>query len=123
MRRWGRSASAVVSGILGRPVSLLLLVCDDTVSVSGLVRPSRSSLGRASGRAVGSAWSCAVLTVEADVESVEVRLRAGLVACPDCLESLSPWGFARARVLRGAEGAGLRVRPRRAACGGCGRTR
>jgi hypothetical protein len=63
-----------------------------------------------------------VLTVEVDAESVEARLRAGLVACPVCSAGLSPWGFARARVLRAAEGARLRVRPRRAVCGGCGRT-
>src|SRR2546425_7580705 len=99
-----------------------MFVCDDTVRVSGLVRPSRSSLGRASGRAVGSAWSCAVLTVEADAQSVEVRLRAGLVACPACLGILSPWGFARPRVLRAAGGARLRLRPRRGCCTGCGRT-
>lgn len=63
-----------------------------------------------------------MLTVEADAEGVEARLRAGLVACPACMESLSPWGFARPRVLRAAQGARLRVRPRRGFCVGCGRT-
>jgi hypothetical protein len=63
-----------------------------------------------------------VLTVEADAESVEARLRAGLVACPVCSESLNPWGFARLRILRTGDGARLRVRPRRGCCSGCGRT-
>jgi Homeodomain-like domain-containing protein len=63
-----------------------------------------------------------VLTVEADADSVDARLRSGGVACPDCSESLSPWGFARPRVLRSVEGDRLRVRPRRGSCAGCGRT-
>ena len=63
-----------------------------------------------------------MLTVEADAEGVEVRLRAGLVACPACMGSLSPWGFARPRVLRAVGGVRVRVRPRRGCCAGCGRT-
>jgi Homeodomain-like domain len=62
-----------------------------------------------------------VFTVEADAEGVEARLRSGGVACPDCSQSLSPWGFARPRVLR-AGGGRVRVRPRRGCCTGCGHT-
>lgn len=62
-----------------------------------------------------------MLTVEVDVDRVEVRLRAGELACPGCAGVLAGWGFARERWLRTGEGRVL-VRPRRACCGGCGRT-
>lgn len=62
-----------------------------------------------------------MLTVEADSARVEDRLRSGGLVCPFCNAVLAGWGFARPRVLRGAEGL-IRVRPRRAACTGCGRT-
>lgn len=60
-----------------------------------------------------------MLTVEADAVSVERRLTAGDLGCPGCGCRLSRWGWARVRVLRGPAGAGVRVRPRRARCGGC----
>jgi hypothetical protein len=60
-----------------------------------------------------------VLTVEADAVSVERRLAAGDLGCSGCGCRLSPWGWARVRVLRGQAGAGVLVRPRRARCGGC----
>lgn len=62
-----------------------------------------------------------MLTVEADVDRVEVRLRAGELVCPDCSKVLAGWGFARERWLRTGGGRVL-VRPRRARCGSCGRT-
>lgn len=62
-----------------------------------------------------------MLTVEADADRVEDRLRSGGLVCPFCSGVLVGWGFARPRVLRGAEGP-IRVRPRRAVCTGCGRT-
>jgi hypothetical protein len=63
-----------------------------------------------------------VLTVEADVGSVERRLTAGGVSCPGCGGRLAPWGWARPRVLRGSGVTTLLVRPRRACCRGCDRT-
>ena len=60
-----------------------------------------------------------MLTVEAGPVSVERRLAAGGLGCPGCGCGLSPWGWARVRVLRGLAGVGVRVRPRRARCGGC----
>jgi hypothetical protein len=62
-----------------------------------------------------------MLTVEVDVDRVEVRLRAGQLVCPGCGGILSGWGFARERWLRAVQGR-VRVRPRRARCGGCART-
>ena len=62
-----------------------------------------------------------LLTVGVDADGVEASLRAGLLACPSCAGSLSPWGFARARSVRTADGP-VRLRPRRAVCVGCGRT-
>jgi AcrR family transcriptional regulator len=62
-----------------------------------------------------------MLTVEADADRVEQRLRSGGLFCPFCEGVLVGWGFARPRVLRGVDGL-VRVRPRRAACTGCGRT-
>src|SRR5258707_858507 len=62
-----------------------------------------------------------MVTVRGSEESVEARLRAGLVACW-CGGTLRPWGHARPR--RVVTFAGLAVvRPRRGVCrGGCGRS-
>lgn len=62
-----------------------------------------------------------MLTVEADADRVEERLRSGGLFCPFCTDVLTGWGFARPRWLRGVEGR-VWVRPRRAVCTGCGRT-
>jgi len=62
-----------------------------------------------------------MLTVGVDAEDVEKSLRAGLLACPDCTGVVSPWGFARSRWLRGADGP-VRLCPRRSRCSGCGAT-
>jgi hypothetical protein len=62
-----------------------------------------------------------VVTVRGSAESVEARLRSGVLACP-CGGPLRPWGHApprRVATFTGLAGA----RPRRAICrGGCGRT-
>jgi hypothetical protein len=61
-----------------------------------------------------------VITVRGSSESVEARLRSGLLACW-CGGTLRPWGRARSR--RVATFAGLAVvRPRRGICRGCGRS-
>jgi hypothetical protein len=62
-----------------------------------------------------------LLTVGVDADGVEASLRAGLLMCPSCTGSLSPWGFARARSVRTADGL-VRLRPRRCLCVSCGRT-
>jgi hypothetical protein len=62
-----------------------------------------------------------MLTVEADAEGVEARLRSGLLGCPACSGMLAAWGFGRLRWLR-STGGRVRLRPRRSRCGGCGRT-
>lgn len=56
------------------------------------------------------------MTVEADLVLVEARLVSGQLACPGCGGSLRPWGWARARRVRGVVGV---LRPRRARCVGC----
>jgi Domain of unknown function (DUF6431) len=63
-----------------------------------------------------------VLTVSADRDDVERRLGAGGLSCPACSGVLAGWGWAAERKVRGLEGEAVRVRPRRAACRGCGRT-
>lgn len=65
-----------------------------------------------------------VLTVGADVEDVDVRLRAGRLGCPDCAGVLAPWGWARTRRVRlgVASAAAESITPRRGRCGGCGGT-
>jgi hypothetical protein len=60
-----------------------------------------------------------VLTVGVDAARVEERLVGGRLGCPGCGGVLGPWGWARVRVLRGGS-AGVRVRPRRSRCRGCG---
>jgi hypothetical protein len=52
--------------------------------------------------------------VGSDVVEVERRLRAGELVCP-CGGGLAPWGYARARSVRGVGD----LRPRRARCGVC----
>jgi hypothetical protein len=59
-----------------------------------------------------------VLTVGANLVEVEARLLSGALACPGCDGSLSPWGWARVRSLRGAAGLVV-VRPRRTRCSSC----
>ncbi len=62
-----------------------------------------------------------MITVEADVASVEVRLRAGRLVCPGCAGVLAGWGWARGRSVRGAERP-VWIIPRRSRCTGCGVT-
>jgi hypothetical protein len=57
-----------------------------------------------------------VVTVEADPVVVEVRLVSGQLSCPGCRSLLRPWGWARARSVRGIAGP---LTPRRARCSGC----
>lgn len=56
------------------------------------------------------------MTVGADPVAVEMRLASGQLGCPGCEESLRPWGWARARDVRGIAET---LRPRRARCAGC----
>jgi Domain of unknown function (DUF6431) len=62
-----------------------------------------------------------MVTVEADPDRVEHRLRAGELPCPSCGWVLAGWGRARVRRLRGNEGQ-VELRPRRSRCTGCRRT-
>ncbi len=62
-----------------------------------------------------------MLMVGTDPVGVERSLAGGELACPGCGGVLGPWGHARSRSCRGADGP-VRHRPRRARCGSCGRT-
>lgn len=62
-----------------------------------------------------------MLMVGALEAQVESELLGGLLACPPCRGVLGPWGHARARVLRCADGERL-LCPRRAKCRACART-
>lgn len=59
-----------------------------------------------------------MLTVETDAVVVEERLRSGRLACPGCAGVLAGWGRARARTVRGLDGA-VSLAPRRSRCTGC----
>jgi transposase-like protein len=63
-----------------------------------------------------------VLTVNGDGVVVERRLAGGELACPSCGGVLGGWGCARPRRVRMPAGADGLLVPRRARCGGCGRT-
>ena len=63
-----------------------------------------------------------MLTVGKDSAGVEGLLSAGRLGCPGCGGRLRGWGHARSRVVRGEDGIGWRLRPRRARCAGCRRT-
>lgn len=62
-----------------------------------------------------------MLTVGVDADGVEKMLRAGGLSCPDCAGTVRPWGSARPRWLRGADGP-VRLCPRRSRCSSCGVT-
>lgn len=62
-----------------------------------------------------------MVTVGVDAAVVERRLADGRVSCPGCAGTLTGWGWARRRVVRGPDGP-VRVCPRRARCSGCGVT-
>ena len=55
-----------------------------------------------------------MVMVGSDAVEVERRLQAGELRCP-CGGGLAPWGFARARLVRGVGD----LRPRRGRCGSC----
>ena len=96
-------------------------VCDANVSTSGWGTALPVYL---LAECPGGPWVLlggSLLTVSGDADGVEASLRAGLLVCPSCTGSLSPWGFARGRSLRTAEGV-VWLRPRRSMCVGCGRT-
>jgi hypothetical protein len=56
--------------------------------------------------------------VGTDPLEVDRLLRQGLLACPDCLQRLRPWGWARSRAVRERAEVVL-VCPRRSLCPGC----
>jgi hypothetical protein len=100
---------------------LPFFVCDANVSMSGWGTALPVFL---LAEQSGGPWVLlggSLLTVGGDADGVEASLRSGSLACPSCGGSLSPWGFARARSLRTADGP-VRLRPRRSMCAGCGRT-
>lgn len=63
------------------------------------------------------------MIVVADPLRAEADLAAGRLGCPDCPGRLRGWGHARPRRIRQPDGTKLRVRPRRARCPACERTR
>jgi hypothetical protein len=63
-----------------------------------------------------------MVTVDGDACVVERRLGAGWLRCPVCSGRLAGWGHARVRVIRGENGIGWRLRPRRSRCPDCGVT-
>lgn len=61
-----------------------------------------------------------MVTVGLGDAGVESRLASGELRCPACEGALRPWGWARQRLLRGAGGVALVLRPRRSRCRSCG---
>jgi transposase-like protein len=59
-----------------------------------------------------------------DAGAVAADLAAGTLACPSCeAGQLAPWGYGRERPVRLRSGRTTRLRPRRARCRSCHRTR
>jgi hypothetical protein len=100
------------------PWPVVVFVGGGTVPMRAYEGPPGISLAEAS-REGRVAHGGAVLTVGADAARVEGRLARGELECPDCGGLLGPWGWARARVLRG-DRAPVTVRPRRSRCRSCG---
>jgi hypothetical protein len=105
----------------GNPPGLSFFVCDATVITFRLAAALPFLLAECrEGRA-----RCAeapMVTVDGDAGVVERRLAAGRLRCPGCAGRLAGWGHARPRVIRGENGIGWPLRPRRSRCSGCGRT-
>ena len=59
-----------------------------------------------------------MLIIAVTAQQLEADLAAGAVACPDCGERLSRWGFGRSREVRMAHGT-RQLTPRRTICAGC----
>lgn len=59
-----------------------------------------------------------MLTVNPDPVLVESQLQAGTLSCPSCEGVLSPWGWARPRMIGRGDGR-RRVHPRRSCCRVC----
>jgi hypothetical protein len=100
------------------PSPVVVFVGGGTVPMRAYEGPPGISLAEAS-REGRVAHGGAVLTVGVDAAWVEGRLARGELGCPDCGGPLGPWGWARARVLRGGS-APVAVRPRRSRCRSCG---
>lgn len=62
-----------------------------------------------------------MLVLALNSQSIDAALSAREVACPDCGGPLSPWGYARSRVIR-LSGQTRTLTPRRACCPACART-
>lgn len=60
-----------------------------------------------------------MVTVEADADGVEARLRAGELVCLVCSGVLVGWGWAGGRSVRASDGP-LWITPRRSRCADCG---
>lgn len=58
----------------------------------------------------------------AEEARVEAELVGGLLGCPSCRGVLGPWGHARRRVIRCADGEERWLRPRRSKCRACATT-
>ena len=59
-----------------------------------------------------------------DADAVAADLAAGTLACPSCqADRLARWGYGRERAVRLRGGRTARLRPRRARCRSCRRTR
>ena len=78
--------------------------------------PQRPALWKA--RAACSHNSSLMLIIAVTSQQLEAELAAGAVACPDCGEQLSRWGFGRSREVRMAHGT-RQLTPRRTICAGC----
>ena len=63
------------------------------------------------------------MIIVAELVQAEDDLVSGRLTCPDCGSRLRGWGHARARPIRQRAGAAVWVRPRRAHCPTCTRTR
>jgi hypothetical protein len=94
------------------------IVGGGSVPMSAMETALPANLLPETGRAV-RALGGAVLTVEVDGTSVERRLLAGDLSCPDCRGRLAPWGWSRARTVRGWDGSSLTLKPRRSRCSLC----
>lgn len=71
---------------------------------------------------LGGCGVSGLVIIVLDPGRADADLGAGRIPCRSCEQPLSPWGYARTRVVNGPAGHRVRVRPRRARCRGCGTT-
>lgn len=99
------------------PWGLTFIVCITNVTRNNWVHDTPAAILEDHAEVPCLMREASMVTVEADLEHVESRLKAGEIPCPSCPGGiLGGWGHARPRTIIGTA---MPIRPRRARCRTC----